>query len=70
MWSDLTTGVQIADLVSYPVSWGVRFQGTDLPAREELEDELLAAKIKEKRHCGANATKSIHKLSRFRIGFA
>jgi hypothetical protein len=35
--SDLTAGVQIADLISYLDSWRVRFQGMDLPAREELK---------------------------------
>ncbi len=34
--SDLTTGVQIADLVAYIVSWGVRFGGMDRPARSQL----------------------------------
>lgn len=46
--SDLTTGVQIADLISYLVSWGVRFQGMDLPAREELEP--LAERVLQLRH--------------------
>lgn len=35
--SDLTTGVQIADLVAYIISWGVRFrQNMTEPRREEL----------------------------------
>jgi hypothetical protein len=46
--SDLTTGVQLADLVSYIVSWGVRFQGMDLPAREELAP--LAERVHQLRH--------------------
>jgi hypothetical protein len=46
--SDLTTGVQIADLISYVVSWGVRFQGMDLPARDELAP--LADRILQLRH--------------------
>jgi hypothetical protein len=46
--SDLTTGVQLADLVSYIVSWGVRFQGMDLPARDELAP--LAERVLQLRH--------------------
>lgn len=36
--SDLTTGVQLADLVAYIVSWGVRVHTMNRPAREELAD--------------------------------
>ena len=36
--SDLTTGIQIADLVAYIVSWGIRFEGMQEPARAELND--------------------------------
>ena len=46
--SDLTTGVQLADLMAYTVSWGVRFQGMDLPAREELKP--LAQRVLQLRH--------------------
>jgi len=34
--SDLTTGIQIADLVAYCLSWGFRLQAMDKPVREEL----------------------------------
>lgn len=34
--SDLTTGVQIADLLAYILSWGFRAQGMSEPVREEL----------------------------------
>lgn len=34
--SELTTGVQIADLVAYLLSWGFRIPGMSEPAREEL----------------------------------
>lgn len=34
--SDLTTGIQIADLVAYLVSWGFRTPGMSQPAREEM----------------------------------
>lgn len=36
--SDLTTGVQIADLVAYVISWGFRTAHMTKPAREELSD--------------------------------
>lgn len=35
--SDLTTGVQLADLVAYVVSWNIRFGGAAEPARAELD---------------------------------
>lgn len=34
--SDLTTLVQMADLLAYVISWGVRLHGMTLPARQEL----------------------------------
>lgn len=36
--SDLTTGIQIADLVAYILSWGFRTGDLAKPAREELSD--------------------------------
>jgi hypothetical protein len=41
--SELTTGIQVADLVAYIVSWGVRFGSLNAPARPELRD--LASKV-------------------------
>ncbi|MGL4489269.1 MAG: DUF3800 domain-containing protein [Rhizobiaceae bacterium] len=41
--SDLTTMVQVADLVAYILSWGVRLRGMEQPKREELAE--LAAKV-------------------------
>ncbi len=35
--SDLTTMVQVADLIAYTVSWGVRLSGMSKPRREELD---------------------------------
>lgn len=35
--SDLTTMVQVADLIAYTVSWGVRLSGMSEPRREELD---------------------------------
>ena len=36
--SDLTTGIQIVDLVAYVLSWGFRTRDMREPAREELSD--------------------------------
>jgi hypothetical protein len=46
--SELTTAVQIADLVAYVISWGVRFGSMNEPKREELAS--LAALVCELRH--------------------
>ena len=35
--SDLTTGVQLADLVAYILSWGWRLRSMTRPSRPELE---------------------------------
>ena len=34
--SDLTTGIQVADIACYIISWGMRFGTMNAPAREEL----------------------------------
>lgn len=36
--SHLTTGIHLADLVAYIISWGVRERGMATPAREELQE--------------------------------
>lgn len=41
--SDLTTMVQVADLIAYILSWGVRLTGMSEPKRDELDG--LAAKV-------------------------
>ncbi len=46
--SDLTTGVQLADLVSYIVSWGLRFGSMTKPARTELAG--YAAQVRQLRY--------------------
>jgi hypothetical protein len=38
----------LADLIAYIVSWGVRFPGMDLPARDELN--ALAQRVLQLRH--------------------
>jgi hypothetical protein len=45
--SDLTTGVQIADLIAYITSWGFRTPGMLKPARQELG--ALAAHVSKMR---------------------
>lgn len=46
--SDLTTGVQIADLIAYLVSWNVRFGEMTAPARSELD--ALGQQVRALRH--------------------
>jgi hypothetical protein len=36
--SDLTTGIQIADLIAYIISWGMRLKGMTEPIRPEMEE--------------------------------
>jgi hypothetical protein len=36
--SDLTTGIQIADIVAYIISWGLRLKGMTKPGRAELNE--------------------------------
>jgi len=36
--SDLTTGIQIADIIAYIISWGFRLNGMDKPSRPELAE--------------------------------
>jgi hypothetical protein len=38
--SELTTGIQLADVVAYVLSWGFRTRDLDLPARGELSEEV------------------------------
>ena len=40
MHSDLTTGVQIADLVAYVISWGFRMALMSKPARSQLSNQV------------------------------
>lgn len=46
--SELTTGVQLADLVAYILSWGFRLPGMDEPARPELTE--LVDRVCQLRH--------------------
>lgn len=36
--SDLTTMIQVADLIAYIISWGIRLKEMNEPAREELKE--------------------------------
>jgi hypothetical protein len=36
--SDLTTGIQIADIIAYIISWGLRLKDMNKPARAELAE--------------------------------
>ncbi|KAF5029455.1 hypothetical protein DSECCO2_648450 [anaerobic digester metagenome] len=36
--SDLTTGIQIADMIAYIISWGLRLKGMDKPVRAEMKE--------------------------------
>jgi hypothetical protein len=60
--SDLTTGVQIADLIAYVTSWGFRMRGMTEPRREELAD--LAERISDMRY---RAVREIGETSSFSI---
>lgn len=46
--SDLTTGVQLADLVAYTISWGIRLKGMTEPLRAELT--TIADRVRRLRH--------------------
>ena len=46
--SELTTGVQLADLVAYIVSWGVRLDNMTEPARPELN--TLSGRVRQMRY--------------------
>jgi len=41
--SDLTTGIQVADLLAYVIAWNVRFGSCNAPRRVELDDLGTAA---------------------------
>lgn len=47
--SDLTTMIQVADLVAYIISWGVKLPNMTEPRREELAP--LADKVLQLRYC-------------------
>lgn len=60
--SDLTTGVQIADLVAYVVSWAFRVGEINKPARQELSS--FASQVAQLRH---QATRNLNGNPNFKI---
>lgn len=53
--SDLTTLIQLTDIMAYVVSWGLRLNGMDAPAREELAplvDDVLKIRFKRQTEAG------------------
>jgi hypothetical protein len=60
--SDLTTGVQLADLCAYVISWGVRLTNMNRPARAELAE--LSGLILDLRH---NSTREAEDRQVYRI---
>jgi hypothetical protein len=52
--SDLTTGIQIADLIAYILCWGLRLKGMDGPIRKELD--TFVEMVKPLRHITARET--------------
>jgi hypothetical protein len=67
--SDLTTGVQIADLIAYCVSWGLRLVRMTKPGREELKpyvDQILKLRHKAIRNKMGNPQFEIWSISYIR----
>ncbi len=60
--SDLTTGIQVADLIAYLLSWGFRLPHMDEPKRDELEP--FVEQIAALRYC---ATRERHGNPHFTI---
>lgn len=53
--SDLTTMIQVADLIAYILSWGVRLKGMVEPKRDELSelaDQVMKLRFTQKTHGG------------------
>lgn len=60
--SDLTTGVQIADIIAYIISWSCRFNGMRKPGRDELNpfiDLIMPLRNKSVREIGNIAEHSV-----------
>lgn len=64
--SDLTTGVQIADLIAYIISWGMRLNGMTKPIRTELSvfaDLVKPLRNRSIREVGDNSTLEIWSIT-------
>ncbi|MGH9832835.1 MAG: DUF3800 domain-containing protein [Blastocatellia bacterium] len=60
--SDLTTGIQIADLIAYIIAWGIRIEKMSEPVRPELEelaDLVCALEYRAKRDMGENKVRVV-----------
>jgi hypothetical protein len=67
--SDLTTGVQIADLAAYSMSWTLRLRGMDKPTREELRpyiDQILGMRHRALRYKMGNPNFEVWSVSHIR----
>ena len=66
MHSDLTTGVQIADLVAYCISWALQLTRMTKPIREELKpyiDQIMRLRHKAVRQKMGNPAFEIWSVS-------
>jgi len=64
--SDLTTAIQLADIVAYVVSWGVRFKRMSRPKREELSpfvDKIMPLRHMTRREFGEDGEKTVWSLT-------
>jgi len=64
--SDLTTGVQIADLIAYIVSWGTRLKGMSEPHRGQLTpfwDLIKPLRFRTKREVGGMTDRDIWSIT-------
>lgn len=64
--SDLTTGIQLADLVAYTISWGLRFPNMTQPARAELSGYATQVRTLQnttRREIGGNPDFVIHSFA-------
>ncbi len=53
--SDLTTLIQLTDIVAYVISWGLRLKGMTLPVRPELRplaDRVMQIRFSRRREGG------------------
>lgn len=64
--SDLTTAIQLADIVAYVVSWGVRFNRMERPKREELApfvEKIMPLRHMTRREFGEGGEKIVWSLT-------
>ncbi len=64
--SDLTTAIQLADIVAYVVSWGLRLKRMNRPRRDELGpfvEKILPLRHMTKREFGEDGEKTVWSLT-------